>query len=415
MTAQATPLHPVTGALGAARTALAEAADAPVWSMSADETAAALGECDALEAQVARERSRLLRQADALDLPGQIGARSVAAWDARQSRVTRPSGHRRAFLAHALDAHPAVDRALADGSIRVEQAEVILRALAKLPSDLDPDLAVKAEQHLLDLAAVHDAKALKNLGRHLLDVVAPEDAEEEIAKQLEREERNAEAANSLTMWQDSNGRGHGRFTLDPFSFACLKKAILAKAAPKHRASQGKLGPLGDRLPRAEELGRAFADYVRRYPANKLPKAGGMNATVVVLLPYETLTGGLETAKLDTGEEISPGLARRIAAEAGIIPAVLGGKSEVLDLGRKRRFHTQAQRIVATIEQGGCIAESCDAPPAFTQMHHPTPWSQGGETNRDGQMLCPPDHRRIHDPRFRPERLPNGKIRFHRRE
>jgi hypothetical protein len=167
-------------------------------------------------------------------------------------------------------------------------------------------------------------------------------------------------------------------------------------------------------PVAERLGAAFAEYVRRYPANKLPKAGGLNATVVVLMSYETLMGDLKAAKLDTGEHISAGLARRIACQAAIIPAVLGGKSEVLDLGRSRRFHSRAQRLKATIEQGGCIEEGCDTPPAFTQMHHPEQFSKGGNTDGDGWMLCPSAHRRVHDPRYTHERLPNGKVRFHRR-
>jgi hypothetical protein len=211
------------------------------------------------------------------------------------------------------------------------------------------------------------------------------------------------------MWEDNHGKVHGKFTLDAFSGACLKKALLALAAPKHRASKG---PLGERLPSPERLGQAFMEYVQRYPTHKLPHAGGLNATVVVLMPLETLMGGLKAAELDTGETISPALARRLACEAGIIPAVLGGKSEVLDLGRSRRFHSKAQRIVATIEHGGCDAEGCDAPPGMTQMHHVVPWSQGGETNtRDVLMLCPPDHRRIHDPRYTTTRLPTGKVRF----
>ena len=141
----------------------------------------------------------------------------------------------------------------------------------------------------------------------------------------------------------------------------------------------------------------------------------MNATVVVLMSYDALMGGLRAAKLDTGETISAALARRIACEAGIIPAVLGGESEVLDLGRSKRFHSKAQRIVATIEQGGCIAEGCDAPPGMTQMHHSNPWATGGETNtQDLWMLCPSDHRRAHDPGYTHERLPSGKVRFHRR-
>ena len=66
--------------------------------------------------------------------------------------------------------------------------------------------------------------------------------------------------------------------------------------------------------------------IQRYPAKRLPQAGGLNATVVVLMPLETLMGGLKAAQLDTGETISPGQARRLACEARIIPAVLGGNS-----------------------------------------------------------------------------------------
>ena len=160
------------------------------------------------------------------------------------------------------------------------------------------------------------------------------------------------------MWDDGHGKVHGKFTLDSLTGAMLKKHLFALAAPRHRASQG---PLGERRPTPQRLGHAFTELIQRYPAKQLPKTGGLNATVVVLMDLDTLMGGLKAARLDTGETISPGAARRIACEAGIIPAVLGGKSQVLDLGRKKRFATEAQRIAKTIEAGGCEIEGCDAP------------------------------------------------------
>jgi hypothetical protein len=161
------------------------------------------------------------------------------------------------------------------------------------------------------------------------------------------------------------------------------------------------------------LGRAFAELIQRYPASKLPKTGGLNATAVVLIPLETLIGGLKAAHLDTGHPISPGLARRLACEAGIIPAVLDGQSQVLDLGRTSRYYTEAQRIAKTIEQHGtCIAEDCDQAP--THMHHPHAWAEGGQTNHDGWLICPWHHARAHDTHYRYEMLPTGKVRFHRR-
>jgi hypothetical protein len=143
-------------------------------------------------------------------------------------------------------------------------------------------------------------------------------------------------------------------------------------------------------------------------------AGGVSATVVVTMTLETVMGGLKAAHLDTGETLSPGAARRLACEAGIIPAVLGGKSHVLDLGRKRRFHTEAQRIAKTIEVGGCEIEGCDCPPGLCHLHHPIRWVDGGQTNRDGIMICPCHHARAHDSGYEMTRLPSGKYGFTRR-
>lgn len=409
MTALTHPPHPIATAVASACTALDEVADAPVWAMDATQTTQALSALVAHEAQTAALKARLLVHAETVDANETL---SVPSWLAHRHNLTRREAHRQARVAKALDAHQLTATALTQARVNWEQAEAILRGLDTLPADLDPDLVTQAEKHLLELAKDFDAKALKHLARSILEVVAPEVADEHLAKLLEKEERDAAAATRLSMWEDSHGKVHGKFTLDGLTGACLKKALFALAAPRHRASKG---PLGERLPTPERLGQAFMEYVQRYPTSKLPKAGGLNAAVVVLIPLETLMGGLKAAKLDTGETISPALARRLACEAGIIPAVLGGKSEVLDLGRSRRFHSKVQRIVATIEHGGCDAEGCDAPPGMTHMHHLVPWSQGGETNtRDVLMLCPPDHRRIHDSRYATTRLPTGKVRFTRR-
>jgi hypothetical protein len=132
------------------------------------------------------------------------------------------------------------------------------------------------------------------------------------------------------------------------------------------------------------------------------------------MTLDTLLGGLKAASIDTGGEISPGAARRLACEAGIIPAVLGGRSQVLDLGRKRRFHSEAQRVAKTIEAGGCEAHGCDWPPGMCHLHHPTRWADGGGTNSDAVMICPAHHARAHDSRYEMKKLPTGKYGFHRR-
>ena len=88
-------------------------------------------------------------------------------------------------LATGLQAHDLTRTALAAGRLHVEQAEAILRALADLPDDLDPQLAEEAERHLLEQAATFDAKALKHLGRHILEVASPDAADAHEAALLE--------------------------------------------------------------------------------------------------------------------------------------------------------------------------------------------------------------------------------------
>ena len=131
------------------------------------------------------------------------------------------------------------------------------------------------------------------------------------------------------------------------------------------------------------------DYIESRPDDSVPSAGGVPATVVVTMDLETLRGGLKAASLDTGSRISAGEARRIACRAGVIPIVLGGPSVVLDAGRRRRFHSETQRIAMGVRDGGCTAAGCDAPPAFCHAHHETPWSRGGGTSVEkGRLLCP---------------------------
>jgi hypothetical protein len=167
------------------------------------------------------------------------------------------------------------------------------------------------------------------------------------------------------------------------------------------------------------LGHAFCELIGHLDPHGLHMTGGVNATVVITLDYDTLITGLGTATLDTGERISASLARRMACEAGIIPAVLrrlvDGTSAVLDLGRKRRLHTETQRIALALEQGGCTAEGCDRPAAWCQAHHDIPWSHGGGTSvANGRLLCGYHHGKIHSARYETRTLPNNKVTFHRR-
>ena len=106
-----------------------------------------------------------------------------------------------------------------------------------------------------------------------------------------------------------------------------------------------------------------------------------------------ICAGLEDGEGPMGRYGSSEDARRLAATHGVIPAVLGGKSEVLDVGRKKRLFTRAQRVAMALRQGGlCNRQGCDVPAAWCDANHRTDWAKGGTTSiDDAELVCPHDH------------------------
>lgn len=414
-------------------------------SLSDEDVTRLLDHVTRLAARVAGVTASAVGEADHRRLGDVTGARHTGQWWAHRSRLTGAEAGRVARLGRRLDSdlHRPVRDALTSGTLHVEQAAVIVAAVEAIPSrpeDLPADaeaptvLKARARDHLVALAADHDAKALQVLGRRVLDLVAPEVGGYAEAQALAREDAAAARKVHLSLREDGRGSCHGRFTLPVAAGQALRKQLLAIAAPKHeggpRATTASTAAdldgssstatsgaaeAADTRPLGTRLGWALVEWIETYPADALPSSGGTSATVVVTMGLDTLLGGLAAASLDTGTRISAGEARRLACEAGIIPAVLGGGSQVLDLGRTRRFHTRAQRTALALRDNGCTAEGCDLPPSACHAHHDTPWSHGGPTNLDdARLLCHRHHRVIHDPRYDSTRLPDGTVRFHRR-
>ncbi len=326
------------------------------------------------------------------------GATTTATWWADATNRTRATAHRDVKLAVALSRFTALAEALAEGRVNTEQAHAIARALGDLetdgPADLEPVVVEQAEKHLVDCADGFDAKHLKVLGRHVLTVVAPEVGEAHEAKLLEDEERRAAERTRLTFASDGHGMVHGRFSIPTLHGAMLAKAIQALTWAKQDPAEVR-----QTRPTPVAAGQAFTELLERLDAKDLPSVGGVGATVVVTMTIDALMGGLAAAALDTGEVISAGAARRLACEAGVIPIVLGGKSEVLDVGRRRRFHTRAQRLAIAQRDKTCVVGGCDAPPSRCHVHHVIPWSEGGGTSvKDGKLYCSAHHAMVHDPK-----------------
>jgi hypothetical protein len=85
----------------------------------------------------------------------------------------------------------------------------------------------------------------------------------------------------------------------------------------------------------------------------------------------------------------------MAAAMKIVPIVFTATGEALWCGQEQRLGTLPIRRVTATQDRGCVIPGCDIPIMFCQQHHPTPFSEGGETSAAHlAWLCPYHHRRI---------------------
>lgn len=105
-----------------------------------------------------------------------------------------------------------------------------------------------------------------------------------------------------------------------------------------------------------------------------------------------------------GVKIPPGELRQLLVKADIIPLVLGGNSQPLDMGRKMRYHQGPIREAILARDRGCIVPGCTVPPDQVETdHYDTPWSEGGETSVwSGAGMCTGDHHKRHAGQIRVE-------------
>ena len=318
------------------------------------------------------------------------------------------------------------------GRVNLAQGRAIVASLERLPRTgrfaVSAEQRAAAETHLVELAADHDAKALRVLGRRVFEVIAPDLAEEFEGRALEREEAEALRRTTLTMWEDDEGTCHGRFRLPALHGQMLTKMILAISAPARAAGAGVADAGADAgarsgidpdLPTPVRHGIALTQLLESIQAKDLPRAGGCGATIVVSMTLDQLMAKLDAAgvcTLDTGGRISASEARRLACA----PA-----SSRWSSAAGVRSSTSAANAACTPKRCGSrwAYATAAAPPSTAKSPQacatPTTTSLGPKaatpTSRHGRLVCPHHHRRIHDPRYQTKHLPDGKVSFHRRE
>ena len=395
-------------------------------------------------------QTQLTAQLDAREVTSREHGTSTTTWLADRATLTSREAGRLLAQGRQLERFRHVGDAALAGTVSPTQADAITGVLDKLPTEFSTEAVHRAQALMVGFAATHNSTELRRLSRHLLEVVAPDLCDQLEAERLEREYAQALRDRHLTFTPDHHGSVLIRGSLPICEAEPFIRIVDAYATHIQRADQeDRLHAHGETttelvtpaMRRADGLIAMIADHQRRELA---PGHGGDRPRVVVTLAYDQLLrmaieagmvagqhsgdGGLVAGPRQTsggslaghlvgsGEPIPAGVLRRWLCDADLLPVVLGGASEVLDVGRSERLATPAIRTALEVRDQGCVFPGCEKPPQACQAHHITPWWAGGATSLTNMVLVCPQHHGIVEPghnptadrwqvRLRPDQVP----------
>jgi hypothetical protein len=295
------------------------------------------------------------------------------------------------------------------GWLSVEQAAVIVRELGKAAPGCDTADLEEGERVLVQQAPTLTITDLRSLAGEVRDRLDQDGI-------LPREKRQQQRR-SLTISTTTDGMTHLDWYLNPEAAGYVLTAIDTLVGQQLRAvrfhdpgtadtddgnagANDSTGDLPETRTMAQIRSDVATDVFRHLATCTHPGAGGKPAvTVLVRIDLHTLQTGVGVGQIDgIPGPVSAGTIRRLAADGHLIPAVLGSDSEVLDLGRKQRLFSRAQKLALAERDGGCAWTGCPHPPNYTEAHHIRWWDSDHHGNTDltnGILLCSSHHHRVH--------------------
>jgi uncharacterized protein DUF222/HNH endonuclease len=321
---------------------------------------------------------------------------------------------------------PATGVAAAEGRLSSPMIDTIVGVMTQVPPEHRDD----AEQHLLTFASEAGHKQVAALGARILAHLDPDGAAPD-------ETEPAKPSRELSFRRKRTGfwELNGRFDDETGARA---SALFDSLAQRHSPDEGP-----DLRSPLERYGDAFSDAIDlAYNSPELPMQAGERAHVMVAVSLADLRSSIGQAMLgdtgttsaagsaalgntgtppkagagltifgDTGTMPKAGVGRALLGDLGtisaadarihacdcmLIPAVLGTKSELLDLGRQHRLVSTPLRRALYLRDRGCAFPGCHRPPRHCQGHHVRHWADGGPTELGNLvLLCAHHHRLLH--------------------
>lgn len=240
--------------------------------------------------------------------------------------------------------HPHVAEGLQSGSLGTWAASQIVALVDRLHGTVDATRLDTAERALVTSAAQLRPDEVSRLLERAEAQLDPDG--------ITRRERERHADRGLVL-QQRDGMTHLTAVLDTETAAPVRAAIEGLTTAALRRNEHADDAERDQRSVKQIQADALADLCRHaLGCQAVPTLA--TTTVVVRIDLDALTSGEGAGSIDGSDTpVSAGAVRRLAADAQVIPCVLGGDSEILDWGRTKRLFTPAQKLALAERDGGC--------------------------------------------------------------
>ena len=315
-----------------------------------------------------------------------LGYPSPTAFLMHQGRISAGRAKQVVSRANASETAPLAFAAWADGRLSTDQTRHLFQ-LAEAVPEVFPG-AEEALVRIIEPLSVRETTNVLEYWRQSVDGPGELDPEIELAR------RGLSVSKTLGGMRRIDG------WLTALAGEALEASLNALMPPP--------GPDDPRTPRQrrhdalEDLSRAWLDH------GETPVVAGEKPHISVIadLPaLQGIAGGLHETL--NGDILDVDTLRMLACDCSVSRIVMGPDSEVLDIGRKTRVWTAAQRRAIIARDRHCQGEGCEVRPEWCDIHHIDHWADGGHTSVEkGKLYCRFHHTREHIDEGRRRRLRN---------
>ena len=297
-----------------------------------------------------------------------LGFPSITSYLMEVGRMSGGRAKRFATRVKARDSAPAAYRAWSEGRISSDQASQLFQA-----AETVPDVYREAEEKLVEIVeplSVRETSRALEYWRQAVDGPGELDLESQMVRR------------GLSLSAITNGMRRVDGWLTQLAGDALEAALSAHLPPP--AANDPRTMRQRRHDALEEMANCHLTHEND------AQVGGERPQIQLLTDLAGLHGvaGGTHETVDTGSIVDVEMVRLTACDSSVCRIVFGPDSEVLDVGRKTRVWTVAQRRAIVARDRTCTWNGCERPGRWADIHHVEHWADGGETTvENGVLLC----------------------------